>query len=99
MKVLITGVAGFIGSNLAAAHLNQGDEVVGVDNFSTGKRTNLEKLQTLEIVEGDIVDVVPELATDFNVVYHFASPASPEKYMAMAMNTMEVNTSGTLNLL
>jgi dTDP-glucose 4,6-dehydratase len=99
MKVLITGVAGFIGSNLAAAHLNQGDEVVGVDNFSTGKRTNLDNLQRLEIVEGDIVDVVPELATDFNVVYHFASPASPEKYMAMAMNTMEVNTSGTLNLL
>lgn len=99
MNVLITGVGGFIGSNLAKAHLQQGDEVVGIDNFSTGKRSNLKLIPDCQLIAGELVDLVGDLAKDFSLVYHFASPASPEKYMAMAMNTMEVNTSGTLGLL
>ena len=99
MKVLITGVAGFIGSNLAKSHLAQGDSVVGVDNFSTGKRNNLSDLDGLELVEADVGDSVVKLPKSADIVYHFASPASPEKYMAMAMNTMEVNTGGTLAML
>lgn len=99
MKILITGVGGFIGSNLAKAHLAQGDLVVGVDNFSTGKRNNLTDLDGLELVESDVSDSVDNLPKSVDIVYHFASPASPEKYMAMAMNTMEVNTGGTLSML
>lgn len=99
MKVLITGVGGFIGSNLAAAHLAQGDQVIGVDNFSTGNRANLENLSGIQIVEGDVVESLDQIPQDVEIAYHFASPASPEKYMALAMNTMEVNTSGTLAML
>ena len=99
MKVLITGVAGFIGSNLAKAHLDAGDQVIGIDNFSTGSRTNLNSSNSLELIESGITESIAKLPDDVEIVYHFASPASPEKYMAMAMNTMEVNTTGTLSLL
>jgi dTDP-glucose 4,6-dehydratase len=99
VKVLITGVGGFIGSNLAAAHLSQGDEVFGIDNFSTGKPDNLKGLSDLKLVEGGVTDSLDRVPEDINISYHFASPASPEKYMALAMNTMEVNTGGTLAML
>jgi dTDP-glucose 4,6-dehydratase len=99
MKVLITGVAGFIGSNLARTHLSQGDEVYGVDNFSTGKPRNLETLGGLHFIEGSVSESIGLLPKQVDVIYHFASPASPEKYMAQALNTMEVNTTGTLRLL
>ena len=99
MKVLVTGVGGFIGSNLAAAHLSQGDEVIGIDNFSTGKPENLKGLSDLKLIEGGVTDSLEKVPEDINIAYHFASPASPEKYMALAMNTMEVNTGGTLAML
>ena len=99
MKVAITGVGGFIGSHLASHHLSQGDQVVGFDNFSTGRRTTINALEGLELIEGDLLQNLHLVPHDAKLVYHFASPASPEKYMARAMNTMEVNTSGTLSLL
>lgn len=99
MKVLITGVGGFIGSNLAAAHLSQGHQVIGIDNFSTGNHENLKELQGLTLIEGGVIESLGQVSDDVNIAYHFASPASPEKYMALAMNTMEVNTGGTLSML
>jgi dTDP-glucose 4,6-dehydratase len=99
VKILITGVGGFIGSNLAAAHLSQGDEVIGIDNFSTGKPGNLEGLDALELIEGGVTDSMEKVPKNVNVAYHFASPASPEKYMALALDTMEVNSGGTLSVL
>jgi dTDP-glucose 4,6-dehydratase len=99
VKVLITGVAGFIGSNLAKSHLDEGHSVTGIDNFSTGSRTNLENLQDLTFIESGVLDSIQSLPRVVDVIYHFASPASPEKYMAQPMNTMEVNTTGTLRLL
>lgn len=99
MKVLITGVAGFIGSNLAKSHLNQGDEVYGVDNLSTGQMRNVHKLEGLNFINSSASESIDSLPKKVDVVYHFASPASPEKYMAQALNTMEVNTTGTLKLL
>ena len=99
MKVLITGVGGFIGSNLAAAHLAQGHQVIGIDNFSTGNHENLKELQGLTLIEGGVSESLDKVSDDLNIAYHFASPASPEKYMALAMNTMEVNTGGTLSML
>lgn len=99
MKILITGVGGFIGSNLAAAHLSQGDQVIGIDNFSTGNLGNLKKLDALDLIQGGVVESLDKVPDDVNIAYHFASPASPEKYMALAMETMEVNTGGTLAML
>ena len=99
MRVLITGVAGFIGSNLAKRHIANGDSVFGNDNFSTGKRSNISELKDLVLVEGPLAESIDSFPVDLDVVYHFASPASPEKYMAMALTTMDVNTSGTHSLL
>jgi dTDP-glucose 4,6-dehydratase len=73
--------------------------VIGVDNFSTGTKANLENLNGIELINSGVVEAVSGLPKDVDIVYHFASPASPEKYMALAMNTMEVNTGGTLSLL
>ena len=99
MRVVITGVAGFIGSNLAKSHLNKGDEVYGVDNFSTGQKRNLAILNGLEFINESVSQSINLLPEAVDIVYHFASPASPEKYIAQPLNTMEVNTTGTLNLL
>ena len=99
MNILITGVGGFIGSNLAAAHLAQGHQVVGIDNFSTGNHENLKDLEGLELIEGGVSESLVKVQADVDLAYHFASPASPEKYRALAMNTMEVNTIGTLSML
>jgi len=99
MKVLITGVAGFIGSNLAHAHLSEGHSVTGIDNLSTGSRGNLENLKGLHFIDSGLTDSIQLLPKTVDLIYHFASPASPEKYMAQPMNTMEVNTTGTLKLL
>jgi dTDP-glucose 4,6-dehydratase len=99
VKVLITGAAGFIGSNLAKAHLEQGDEVHGVDNLSTGQMRNIDHLEGLNFINASVSESIDSLPKKVDVIYHFASPASPEKYMAQALNTMEVNTTGTLNLL
>jgi dTDP-glucose 4,6-dehydratase len=99
LKVFISGVAGFIGSNLASAHLLAGDEVIGIDNFCTGQARNLEALDGLNFIEANLMEARSLLPESVDVVYHFASPASPEKYMAQPINTMEVNTLGTRILL
>lgn len=99
MQVLITGVAGFIGSNLAAAHLKLGHQVTGIDNFSTGHKRNLLKLPELKLIEKSLLDSVEDFPAEADVVYHLASPASPEKYVAQPWNTIEVNTTGTRALL
>jgi nucleoside-diphosphate-sugar epimerase len=99
LKVLITGAAGFIGSNLAKSHLKEGDQVIGIDNFCTGTTRNLETLDEMEFINLDLLDSRKLLPKSVDLIYHFASPASPEKYMAQALNTMNVNTVGTRMLL
>ena len=99
MKVLITGVAGFIGSHLALAHLKEGDQVTGLDNFSTGVARNMDNLDKLEFIDSGLLQSRKLLPKSPDIIYHLASPASPEKYMAQPINTMEVNTVGTGMLL
>jgi nucleoside-diphosphate-sugar epimerase len=102
-KTLVTGAAGFLGSHLVDALLAAGQEVVGVDNFCTGNKANLAHLQDSKQFKFHELDVSLGLGdlTDskFDSIFHLASPASPPHYMELALETMQVNTTGTQHLL
>jgi len=100
-RILITGVAGFLGSHLAARFLREGYEVVGVDNFVTGSERNLESLQSaghFTLVRHD-VSLPIKIEGDLDGVLHFASPASPVDYLEMPIPTLKVGSLGTHNTL
>jgi nucleoside-diphosphate-sugar epimerase len=95
VNVLVTGGAGFIGSNLCEQLLTDGHRVTAVDNLITGRRANVEDLQADEsfrFVELDVA-VMPHMEVD--AVYHLASPASPVGYGQYPLETLHVNAAGT----
>jgi UDP-N-acetylglucosamine/UDP-N-acetyl-alpha-D-glucosaminouronate 4-epimerase len=100
-QYLITGVAGFIGSNIARALLAQGASVRGVDNFVTGKRANLVDLHGIDFIEGTIED--PEICAracqGVNFVFHEAALASVPRSVTNPAASNRANVEGTLNLL
>lgn len=103
--VLVTGGAGFIGSHLCDALLAAGAKVIAVDNYITGAAKNIEHLRSnadFTFIEAD-VSQAPEayLLKDvtFDLILHFASPASPPGYQAKPVETYLVNSIGTHNLL
>ncbi len=102
-KVLVTGAAGFLGSNLCQNLVEQGYEVYGLDNLSTGSKRNLESLaksKNFFFYDADLTLGLPkDLELRFDYIYHFASPASPPRYLALALETIAVNTTGTKILL
>jgi len=100
MRVLVTGGAGFIGSHLCDALLAEGHTVVAVDNYSTGRPSNIAHLKNeprFELVEKDIV--IPFDVGKVDYVFHFASPASPVDYMKLGVETLMVGSAGTKNTL
>lgn len=100
--ILITGGAGFIGSNLARAFVRNGEKVRILDNFSTGKRENLADIRgDVELVEGDIrsYHIVHEAMRGIDAVLHQAALPSVPRSIADPITTHEVNTNGTLNVL
>lgn len=103
MKVLITGGAGFIGSNLTLFHINKGDKVHVVDNLITGSKENLENLfdnPNFTFTQLDIADQkFDKLDYAYDIIYHLASPASPIQYKKYSLETLKVNSLGTQNLL
>lgn len=103
-KVLITGVAGFLGSHLAKDLLASGCIVVGVDNLSSGKITNIKGLPEDRFIFKEMDACSRKLLADsdfHNVeeIYHLASAASPKYYQASPFETINVNTIGTKNML
>jgi nucleoside-diphosphate-sugar epimerase len=98
---LVTGGAGFIGSHIVAALRERGAAVRVFDNFSTGKRANLDHVSGFEIVEGDVRDVnaVSRVTADADYVIHLAAQVSVPQSMSDPASTHAVNVSGTLNLL
>ncbi len=95
MRAIVTGGAGFIGSNLADRLLADDWSVVVADNFLTGSRDNLAHLvdaPRFEVIEGDVEDLgnIP-----CDVVFHLASPASPEGYGRFPLETLRANSQGT----
>ncbi len=101
MRILISGAAGFLGSHLSDLLLAQGHEVVGVDNFVTGKPENIEHLADNRHFRLVTADVIEPLAVDGPIdrIYHLASPASPLGYHRQQVLTLKVNSAGTWNLL
>ncbi|WP_017730050.1 SDR family oxidoreductase [Nafulsella turpanensis] len=103
-KVLVTGGAGFIGSHLVDRFLELGNEVVCLDNFSTGFRRNIEQaLQNslFSLVEGDIrhLDTCRELMTGVDFVFHQAALGSIPRSLKDPVTTNEVNVNGFINVL
>jgi len=103
---LVTGCAGFIGSNLVSTLLLNDQHVVGVDNLSTGKVSNIDRLRNissllLEFREGDILDraFINDLLEDVDVVVHLAAQGSVQKSFADVMFNNRQNVDGFINIL
>ncbi len=98
---LITGVAGFIGSNIARALLAEGNIVRGIDNFITGKRENLADLKGLDFIEDTIEspEACARAMKDIDFVYHEAALASVPRSVAAPEPTNSANVTGSLNVL
>jgi len=101
-KYLITGIAGFIGSSLARAVLAQGDQVRGIDNFSTGKRENLaEILNQIDFREADIgnLDSLHQACRGVDYIFHEAAIPSVPKSVLDPLGSNRANVDGTVHLL
>ena len=101
MRVVITGAAGFLGSHLTDRFLEEGHDVVGVDNLITGDTGNLAHLEKEPRFQFIRQDVSRGLSVDGEVegVLHFASPASPIDYLEHPIATLDVGSLGTRNAL
>lgn len=101
MKALVTGGAGFIGSHIVDRLLNDGHEVVVLDDFSTGHRSNLAEHRSLTVIEGDIsnFETVKKCMSEIDWVFHKAAVASVPKTVNDPVGSSLVNYQGTLYLL
>jgi UDP-glucuronate decarboxylase len=99
MKILVTGGAGFIGSHLIDRLMNQGHEVLCLDNFYTGSKQNI--LQWLDNPKFELIrhDITEPIRLEVDQVYHLACPASPVHYQFNPVKTIKTNVMGTLNML
>ena len=99
MKYLITGAAGFLGTNLALRLLSDGHEVIGLDNFHSGSRSNIALLQKnprFSFIEHDVVNPY-DISCD--VLCNLACPASPPHYQRDPVYTLRISVLGMLNAL
>ncbi len=101
--ILVAGAAGFIPHTLSEFYLKLGARVIGVDNFITGSRSNLEKLypyKNFEFHEANVYENLPDFKNEkIDYIFSLASPASPIDFEKIPLEIMRVNSEGTLNLL
>ncbi|MFX3675512.1 MAG: NAD-dependent epimerase/dehydratase family protein [bacterium] len=101
--ILIAGAAGFVPSTIAEFYLNLGAKVVGLDNFITGSKSNIEllsKYKNFEFTECNIYEGLPNFKDlKFDFILSLASPASPIDFSEIPLEIMRVNSEGTLKLL
>ena len=98
-KVLVTGGAGFVGSFLCDRLIDEGHEVIAIDNFFTGSKTNLRKLENnpnFELIRHDIVEPI---LLEVDWIFNLACPASPVHYQDNPIKTVKTNVQGALNML
>jgi UDP-N-acetylglucosamine/UDP-N-acetyl-alpha-D-glucosaminouronate 4-epimerase len=99
---LITGVAGFIGSSLAQALVSRGEQVRGIDNFSTGRRENIgEILDQIDFHQADIADLdaLNRACVGVDFVFHQAAIPSVPKSVVDPLGSNRANVDGTVNVL
>ncbi|HZS11168.1 MAG TPA: UDP-glucuronic acid decarboxylase family protein, partial [Nitrospirales bacterium] len=97
VRILITGGAGFLGSHLSDLFVGLGHQVVGIDNFSTGRPENIAHLlghEGYKFVEYNVCDYL-HVDGPLDAVMHFASPASPQDYLELPIATLKVGALGT----
>lgn len=97
-RVLVTGGAGFIGSHLCERLLKEGNEVICVDNFFTGRKDNISHLLSNPRFKLITHDIINPLNLEVDEIYNFASPASPPHYQYDPIFTLKTNVIGTLNM-
>lgn len=98
-KILVTGGAGFIGSHLCKKLIENGDNVICLDNFFTGRHENIETLkkkENFQLLEHDIIEPVD---IECDEIYNLACPASPVHYQYDAIKTLKTSVLGILNML
>lgn len=98
-RILVTGGAGFIGSHLCKRLLNEGSEVICLDNFFTGRKNNINHLLkngNFEVVRHDVTEPI---LLEVDQIYNLACPASPVHYQYNPVKTIKTNIMGALNML
>jgi UDP-glucose 4-epimerase len=98
MRVLVTGGAGFIGSHLADALIARGDQVVALDNFSTGSTTNIKHItKNFEIIDGDIrnTDLISDTIKDVDLVFHMAAALGVNTILESPLESISTNIAGS----
>ena len=98
-RVLVTGAAGFLGSHLCDALIGQGHDVVGLDNYFTGRKENVAHLLGNSNFEMVRHDVRQPFWGEFHRIYNLACPASPPHYQQNAIGTAKISFLGALNML
>src|SRR5690349_21978399 len=99
MRILVTGGAGFIGSHLCERLLEEGGEVICLDNFFTGRKENIAHLlddRRFELIRHDVTE---PLLLEVDQIYNLACPASPVHYQYNPVKTVKTNVMGTINML
>jgi UDP-glucuronate decarboxylase len=99
MRILVTGGAGFIGSHLCDRLLEQGHEVICLDNFFTGSKDNIRHLLNHDHFELLRYDLIEPILVEVDQIYNLACPASPVHYQYNPVKTIKTNILGTLNML
>jgi UDP-glucuronate decarboxylase len=99
MRVLVTGGAGFIGSHLCELLLDQGSDVICVDNLFTSTKENIHPLLNHPAFEFIRHDVILPILVEVDQIYNLACPASPVHYQYNPVKTVKTNVMGTLNML
>lgn len=99
MRILVTGGAGFIGSHLIDRLMNQGHEVICLDNFFTGHKRNILHWMDNPYFELIRHDITEPIRLEVDQIYHLACPASPVHYQYNPVKTIKTNVLGTLNML